>query len=63
MYLPSAALLNGIMVEGRSGNRKSSGVIDPLVAQLIALGIGRGTIRVVASDLPNVTRFNVDTDL
>lgn len=41
MYLPSAALLNGLIIEGRSGTRKSTGVIDPLVAQLIALGIGR----------------------
>lgn len=41
LYLPSAALLNGLIVEGRSGTRKSTGVIDPLVAQLIALGIGR----------------------
>lgn len=41
LYLPSAALLNGLIIEGRSGTRKSTGVIDPLVAQLIALGIGR----------------------
>lgn len=54
MYLPAAALLNGILIEGRSGTRKSA-LLDSLIAQLIALAIG--TKYLIISYKPSMSSF------